>query len=261
MKHEDFTSKYLTGLGVEIGAFKNPVPGISPIYVDKFAEFAAQPTRADYLGEATSLPFYDSSLNYIVASHVLEHSSNPIKALKEWFRVLKPKGIAYVIVPNKRFTWDRNRPTTDFEHMLEDYRSDTNDKDPTHIDDFIYGVVWQEIRPEIKPEDVDSKKAEHAKLYWDAIERGEDINIHFHVFTPESLKKILVETQKKGKLPYNWKILEFEDRFPDDNPIGILAILQKDCRQSLLEKAENFLRKMMFKSYPLKNGTTRVAQG
>ena len=71
MTHQDFVPKFLKGTGAEIGAFESPVPGIKPIYIDKFKEFGGKPCKADYYGEATSLPFLDESLAYIVASHVL----------------------------------------------------------------------------------------------------------------------------------------------------------------------------------------------
>jgi len=35
------------------------------------------------------LPFKDSSLDYVLSSHVIEHFFNPIKALLEWNRVIK----------------------------------------------------------------------------------------------------------------------------------------------------------------------------
>jgi SAM-dependent methyltransferase len=50
-------------------------------------------------GDATRLPFNDSSFDRIIASEVLEHVYNDADALNELFRVLKPEGILAVTVP------------------------------------------------------------------------------------------------------------------------------------------------------------------
>lgn len=100
MEHREFVSRYLTGLGVEIGAFTTPIPGIKPIYLDRFPEYAREKTLADYYGDACDLPFHDSSLNFVATSHVLEHVANPLAALVEWFRALRHDGIIYMVIPD-----------------------------------------------------------------------------------------------------------------------------------------------------------------
>lgn len=56
----------------------------------------------DVLGDMTFLPFKDESVDEIFSSHTLEHvSMNKVgETLKEWFRVLKPKGKLILLVPN-----------------------------------------------------------------------------------------------------------------------------------------------------------------
>lgn len=252
MNHSDFVFQYLRGAGTEIGAFNTPVPGIQPIYVDKFAEFAEEPCLVDYYGEAIDLPFMDRSLDYLVASHVLEHCANPIKALIEWFRVLKPGGIAYIVVPDKRFTWDRNRPETPLSHMIEDFEAGTTDCDDTHIDDFIYGVEWLEIKPDSQEHEIELQRKEHSGHYKERVAKGEEINIHFHVFTPENFRSLIEEASSIPEIPYDWSIEIFEDRFPDDCPHGILAILRKKGRASLSQRIASLLSKCANPKYPLR---------
>ncbi len=45
-------------------------------------------------------PFKDNEFDYILASHILEHLDNPIKASKEITRILKPNGVLYLVVPH-----------------------------------------------------------------------------------------------------------------------------------------------------------------
>jgi len=50
-------------------------------------------------GDALELPVADGTLDYIVAAHLFEHLLNPVDALKEWKRALKPGGLLYAALP------------------------------------------------------------------------------------------------------------------------------------------------------------------
>lgn len=75
--------------------------------------------------------------DFLLASHVLEHIANPIKALKEWLRVIKPNGYIVLVLPNKKVTFDHHRPTTEFSHLLDDFKNDTTEEDLTHLDEIL----------------------------------------------------------------------------------------------------------------------------
>lgn len=49
--------------------------------------------------DATAIPFPDNSFDVVIANHVLEHIPDYRKALSEFFRVLKPGGIAILQTP------------------------------------------------------------------------------------------------------------------------------------------------------------------
>ena len=72
MSHPDKVRRWLRDPGVEIGAFKTPIPGIRPVYVDKFAEFAHEKCLADYYGEAIALLFVTLVVTLIAMSAVLK---------------------------------------------------------------------------------------------------------------------------------------------------------------------------------------------
>lgn len=54
-----------------------------------------------YKVDMTSIPFEANSFDSVLNSHVLEHIPNDRLAMKEVFRVLKPKGKAFFMVPMK----------------------------------------------------------------------------------------------------------------------------------------------------------------
>lgn len=228
MNHSDFVEQFLKGVGVEIGAFDSPIPGISPIYVDKFNQFAGKKCLADYPGEASRLPFYDCALDYVVNSHVIEHLANPVSALVEWERVLKPGGYVYMVVPDRRFTFDRNRALTSPEHMIEDYLTGKDDTDDTHIEDFVFGIDWDEIQPGLLGEEAHKHKCANAQHHKNECLAGNEINIHFHVFEPSNFVALIDLCVLDPKISFSMRMVKVVERFPESVPNGFLVILQKD---------------------------------
>jgi len=53
----------------------------------------------DIVGDIHHLPFADESLDAIICIAVLEHVENPILAMQEMYRALKPGGYLYIYVP------------------------------------------------------------------------------------------------------------------------------------------------------------------
>jgi SAM-dependent methyltransferase len=224
MIHADFVETYLTGPGVEIGAFTRPIPGINPVYLDRFAEYAGEPTKADYYGDACEVPYYDSSLNYVASSHLLEHVANPVAAIREWFRVIRHGGFIYMVVPIRQKSFDHTRPLTMVEHMLDDWKNGVNQSDGTHIDEFVFGVDWKMFSPSTPSQETETARKQMALAYHQSVQRGSEINIHFHTFVVESLVQLLHIGNRESIWPGTIEILETVENFPDDNPDGFLIV-------------------------------------
>src|SRR5882762_3162326 len=91
-----------------------------------------------FVAEACDLSaIADEQYDFVAASHVLEHSANPLRAVQEWKRVLKPDGALLVIVPYKYGTFDRRRSFTAFEHVEADFRAKVSEGDLTHVDEIL----------------------------------------------------------------------------------------------------------------------------
>lgn len=58
--------------------------------------------NVDVVADARKLPYEDDSINEIFNSHLIEHFDffEGFKALKEWYRVLKPEGVLQIECPN-----------------------------------------------------------------------------------------------------------------------------------------------------------------
>lgn len=96
------------------------------------------PVRRRVIAEAgrlTDVP--DGAYDAVLSSHVLEHLANPIGALSEWRRVVRPGGHVLLIVPHRDGTFDHRRPVTSLEHLRSDAEHDTGEDDLTHLDEIL----------------------------------------------------------------------------------------------------------------------------
>ena len=143
-----------------------------------------------------------NTFDYVIASHVIEHSPNIIRFLEEIFEILRPGGVLFLVVPDKRFTFDVNRPETSFGTLLEAYLSKRSKPGVSAVYDHLSyavsidaGKIWQEPVDTLR-----AKTLAPLSLAWktacDLEESGKYVDVHVNIFTPHSflevLKKMLV---------------------------------------------------------------------
>lgn len=91
-----------------------------------------------FISEATDLhKIADETYDFVIASHCLEHCANPIKAIKEWLRVIKKGAYIFLILPDPKYTFDINRPITTLQHLINDYNLNTDETDLTHLEEIL----------------------------------------------------------------------------------------------------------------------------
>lgn len=91
-----------------------------------------------YVADAVDLRRLKSNCyDFVLSCNNFEHIANPLKALNEWARLLKPNGILLLVVPNKDFNFDHQREVTSLVHLIEDYKNDTREDDLSHINEIL----------------------------------------------------------------------------------------------------------------------------
>lgn len=144
-------------------------------------EYYSNKKGDQYILEATDLIKIPSNkYDFLLASHCLEHSANPIKAVKEWVRVINEEGQIVVIVPNKEFCFDHNREYTTFEHIFSDYVNDIGENDLTHLDEILEKHDLSMDPPAGTLEQFKERSLKNIK------NRG----LHHHVFSEELMEQI-----------------------------------------------------------------------
>jgi SAM-dependent methyltransferase len=97
-----------------------------------------RPPGKQHIGEAADLTgIPDAHYDVVLSSHSLEHTANPLRALRAWVRVLKPGGTLVTVLPDARYTFDRRRPRTTFAHLLADFEANTDERDLTHLEEIL----------------------------------------------------------------------------------------------------------------------------
>ncbi len=134
-----------------------------------------------HIMEATDLSnILPEVYDFVLSSHSLEHVANPLKALREWLRVLKTGGILVLVVPDKQYTFDQHRPYTTFEHLLDDYERNVGEDDMTHLEEIL---SLHDLSRDLPAGDTLQFKARSLK-------NAENRCLHHHVFNFETLEQI-----------------------------------------------------------------------
>jgi ubiquinone/menaquinone biosynthesis C-methylase UbiE len=144
-KESILAHKYLDGLaGIEIGASAhNPFNILNCKYVDKYESMdtiykieeknlCGEVIIPDIISEGNCLPFEDSSLDYVLTSHVLEHFYDTIGTLKEWIRVVKNKGIIFFVFPHKERTFEIDIERTKLNQLIKRHEENMKLTNDTH---------------------------------------------------------------------------------------------------------------------------------
>ncbi|MBF0273859.1 MAG: methyltransferase domain-containing protein [Nitrospinae bacterium] len=187
MKHREKVNKVLSGNGIEIGALHNPLPidnakcrveylDVEPVDTleNKFSELAAGSIKKpDYIGniERQDLPeITGKTFDFVILNHVLEHVANPIKVIENIWKGLNANGKFILSIPDKRFTFDKNRPLTSYEHILTDYYKNVSEVNDDHYVDFLAHVhpeVFKSKTETIQAINNVRERLEHAHV-WDS---------------------------------------------------------------------------------------------
>jgi hypothetical protein len=132
--------------------------------------------------------------------------------------------------------------------MIEDFEKGTMPADATHIHDFVWNVDWETYSPNTPAEQVPEEKSRLEQVYMAAVNAGQEINIHFHVFDPDNIYKLIEYLKTYGPLRLRWDVVEKQERFPDENPNGVLLVIQArktfgDSVAGLVERIRHGLSK------------------
>jgi SAM-dependent methyltransferase len=193
-KRDYLAHRYLSGDGIEIGALHRPLPlppGCTVRYVDRFREGELREHYPELANEPlapvtvlddgeTLSSVADSSVDFVVANHFVEHCEDPIRALTTFCRVTRPHGTIFIAIPDKRVTFDRLREETTLAHVLADHERGPQHSRAAHFEEWAKYV--ENVDGDLSPERVE-------ELRLDRLQRN--YSIHFHAWSPLGFLELL----------------------------------------------------------------------
>jgi SAM-dependent methyltransferase len=172
----------------------------------------------------TAIP---DDFDWICASHVIEHVPNLIGWLQTLAAKLNENGVLFLVIPDRRYTFDIHRPETSLGKILFDYYFDRRTARTEDIFDAMYYAdvvdpvsAWSgAIRPGERNTPVDI----HNVLQRTFASVHAYIDVHCNVFTVDSWRRILDSIVTLQLIPFD--IEEIGD--VEHNDIDFHCVLRK----------------------------------
>lgn len=269
------------GLGLEVGPSYSPIFPKSEGYnvrimdhatkdalVAKYGTLGVSPESlnliedVDYVWRGESLRELVGSgvfFDYIVASHVIEHTTDPAGFINDCASVLAPNGVLCLVVPDKRFCFDRFRPLSSLGSVVSAHRHPS----PRHpIDPFVdtqaYCSYMAGTEPTWSVETADdprlmTRQWSDVRHTMEQVESSDEyVDIHRWTFTPSSFQLLILDLQGLGMMDLSLRDFHGTNQFEfyvalghGDHP-GSTGAPDSDRRLQLLLAVERELAEQFF---------------
>ena len=220
LRRATVVERHVKGRGIEIGALQDPQPvsrGVEVRFVDIApteelrrlypAKQGRDLVQVDIVDDGERLSTVaDDSQDFVISNHFLEHCKDPVGALSTMLRVVRPGGVVYLSVPDKRFTFDAPRPATTAAHLLADHREGPERSVREHVEEVVRLV--EKVAGE------DAVTARVAELM------ASDFRLHYHCWDDGTLLDLLQALRRE--LGWEFSVEEFAR-----NEAELVVVLKK----------------------------------
>ena len=118
--------------------------------------------------------------DFVVSCNNLEHIANPLKAVGQWLRLIKPGGHLLLVLPRKESNFDHRREITPFAHLLDDFERDVGEDDQTHLAEILERHDYTMTAETPGPEQLRER----------GLRNIENRCLHHHVFDPALIAQV-----------------------------------------------------------------------
>jgi predicted SAM-dependent methyltransferase len=183
----------------------------------------------DYvIGDSSISEVLDQQFDYVVASHVIEHLPNLFGWLRDLAKILSTNGKLFLVVPDRRFTFDMMRPQSSLGELIENDRNQLKKPSFRSVFDQRYyhrqassHDVWQARQ---KGEQLQIHPSFNVRNAFEFAQRSdsEHLDVHCNVFEPDSFTELVDGSFELGIQPFNRIAME-----PTTPPfLDFMALLQ-----------------------------------
>jgi hypothetical protein len=155
----------------------------------------------------------DAPFDYVMASHLIEHIPDPVSWLFDIAKILVPGGVLSLIIPDKRFTFDINRRTTEISDLVDAFLRGLRKPSFRQAYDFISHEITDLVDPAavwagradfagVVRSDVPDPDVAALQLCRTIGGSDEYVDIHCSVFTPESFLALFEKLVRLGLVEF-----------------------------------------------------------
>ena len=243
--------------GVEIGPLNRPVVRKSdgPVFYVDYADsaFLRERYRNDpnvdiaaivdvdgIWGKSTMLECLGkvAPVDYIVASHVIEHVPDLITWLKELRSTLKPAGRVCLAIPDRRFSFDFHRKETGVAEIVSAFYFKERVPSVRQVMDHFFNLVpvdtaqlWRCAVPPL-PSNDESQLLGMLNLADDITRNQAYHDVHCWVFTPRSLSRLFIGLAEVGLCDFECETFHDTER---DELEFFVTLKASDDKSRMLE--------------------------
>lgn len=210
------------GFGLEIGPSHRPIaPKIAGFNVKILDRLSDEALIQNYTGHGVCLeniehvdyvwsgePFAElvgaeHVFDWIIASHVIEHTPCLITFIKNCQAVLREHGVLSLVIPDKRYCFDVYREKTSLSAVLDAFREKRKIHSPGTAAEYFLNVATKGGNPAWSRDAEGEARFAHglsdAKNAMKAIENdGAFLDVHSWVFTPCSFRLLIEDLYQLG---------------------------------------------------------------
>lgn len=228
MKNKEKVLQYIKrdGVGIEIGPSHNPIATKKEGYrvhiidhmdreqlVEKYRSHGVDLEKIEevdfvwrgqpYAELTGNKKYYD----WIIASHVIEHTPDLIGFLKDCDSILKDDGVISLVVPDKRYCFDHFRPVTGLSRIIDSHFMGSKFHTIGTAVEYLMNVVSKSGKIAWNANTLGKYKFIHGKLDADQVLCSgspivDYVDYHAWCFVPHSFRLIIHDLYLLGLIPF-----------------------------------------------------------
>jgi predicted SAM-dependent methyltransferase len=150
-----------------------------------------------------------AEFDYIIASHVIEHTPDLIGFLNGCASILSPKGVLILAIPDKRYCFDFYRERSGIGSIIDaSHRQDNRHSPGTVLEHFFLAtakeghVVWAAEDPVVNPASLTKVHSLNEALaaFNKVAKTTAYVDVHRWAFTPNQFRLIIYQLNKLGMI-------------------------------------------------------------
>lgn len=214
------------GLGLEIGPCHNPIAPKKQGYNVHIIDHASRDELRDkYKNHRVNLKNIEEvdfvwkgqsylkltgkpkNYDWIIASHMIEHTPDLIGFLNDCDTILKDDGVISLVVPDKRYCFDHYRPITGISRIIDNHFQSSKLHTPGAVAEYYLNVVSKagliSWNSSTSGEYSFVHTLEHARTGMEAVNNENAyLDIHAWCFVPHSFRLLIHDLFSLGLIPF-----------------------------------------------------------